>query len=123
MSTKTAEQRLVTFLGSINLGSKVPFKSRLLVELNKCKRCGFCNPVCPVGLAHDYVENRGPRGRLLLLHGLVEGDLEISEKIVEALFSCLVCGRCTVECPSGIRVNDLVVGGRWLLSSLTVRKG
>jgi len=101
-----------------NVKLEESLKSKLAREISKCKRCGFCNPVCPVGLIFDCLETRSPRGKLLLLHGLIGGDLKASKKLAESLYSCLVCGRCSVECPSGIKVNELIVEGREFLAKL-----
>ncbi len=45
---------------------------------------------------------------------LSEGSLEMSEEMKEAFFStCLLCGSCVANCPSGVHGDHLFSGVRW----------
>jgi len=70
-------------------------------EIYHCIRCGFCTSRC-VTLPEFRVESAGPRGRMLLLRGVIEGHLEITRRVAERLFQCTTCGACSLSCPAGL---------------------
>ena len=60
-------------------------------------RCGFCREECPVYRINRY-ETFSCRGKMLAARGLMEGLLEPSKEMAEALDRCLLCGYCQARC-------------------------
>jgi len=89
----------------------------LIKELMPCVRCGQCRSVCPVFLAKG-VESDAPRGKVALVRALLEGKLEPSEALIEKLDQCLLCQTCVQDCPSGVRVDRIIIAARERLAGL-----
>ena len=78
-----------------------------------CIKCGLCIAHCPV-YKEIQREDATPRGKVQLSRHLSEGGLELSEEVKEAFFStCLLCGSCVANCPSGVHGDHLFSGVRW----------
>ncbi|HUV07469.1 MAG TPA: (Fe-S)-binding protein [Spirochaetia bacterium] len=78
-----------------------------------CIKCGLCIAHCPV-YKEVLLEEATPRGKVQLSRYLSEGNLELSEDVKEAFFStCLLCGSCVANCPSGVHGDHLFSGVRW----------
>ena len=78
--------------------------------LRSCVHCGFCNATCPTyRVLGDELD--GPRGRIYLIKGLLEGK-EASQKTQVHLDRCLTCLACETSCPSGVEYGRLVEIGR-----------
>ena len=78
-----------------------------------CVKCGLCLAHCPV-YKEELLEVASPRGKVQLSRALSEGKLELSEQVKEAFFStCLLCGSCVANCPSGVQGEHLFSGVRW----------
>ena len=75
-----------------------------LRESTRCIGCGTCLVSCPV-YAQEPCEELTARGRNQHIFDLLEAKDDEAKK---DLFKCLLCGRCTMVCPRGIR-NDIVV--------------
>jgi glycolate oxidase iron-sulfur subunit len=103
--------------------------------LDPCVHCGFCLPACPTYLATGD-ENDSPRGRIVLMRALEEGDLRPTDPSLRAhLDACLGCRGCEPACPSGVaygrglesarhdlaRANGLPLHLRFLLTAFRVR--
>ncbi|MHA1264396.1 MAG: (Fe-S)-binding protein [Candidatus Helarchaeota archaeon] len=80
--------------------------SKYKEELYCCTRCGTCKYIyrdyadsCPSGVKFRF-ETFYPSGRIHIGRGLLEGNLEWSERIRDILFACPTCGACTVNCQS-----------------------
>ncbi len=84
-------------------------------ELLKCVRCGSCKVLCPT-YQHGALEVTSARGRLVLLRGLLTGDIKPSPLLNERIFSCILCGACAGKCPLGIDIPEAIYHGRALLS-------
>ena len=80
-------------------------------ELARCNRCGFCQVACPIFRATGH-EAGVARGRLALLRALIERRFEWSSEIEEPLFTCLLCGACTVNCFPAVATADLLTAAR-----------
>ncbi|MFP3912126.1 MAG: (Fe-S)-binding protein [Desulfobacteraceae bacterium] len=70
-------------------------------EFDQCIKCGLCLATCPVGKAL-FLEKYTPRGKVQLAKRYAAGDLPISEQYRDIFTKCLLCGACTVTCPSGV---------------------
>jgi glycolate oxidase iron-sulfur subunit len=80
--------------------------------LDLCVHCGFCLQACPTYLALDN-ENDSPRGRLVLMRGLLTGDLSPVDDAVTSHFDrCLGCRGCESACPSGVPYGALLEATR-----------
>jgi glycolate oxidase iron-sulfur subunit len=76
--------------------------------LDDCVHCGFCLPTCPTYGPLWQEEMDSPRGRILLMDGLVEGTVELSPTTVQHFDRCLGCMACLTSCPSGVRYDRLI---------------
>ena len=99
--------------------SSVTQLARLLAELDEqlitCMRCGFCQSVCPL-YGETGREADVARGKLALLDGLAHEMLSDPHGVKERLERCLLCGSCAANCPSGVKVLDIFLKARAILS-------
>ena len=66
--------------------------------------CGLCLSSCPTYLTSG-LESRSPRGRLLIMDQIQNGNGEIDSDIIGHLDSCLDCRGCETVCPSGVEYH------------------
>jgi len=90
-------------------------------DLEFCKRCGLCMPICPTGIANDWYQSKTPRGRMLLLYGLVNSELKPTKTLAERLHTCTLCGYCAVKCPSGLKLDEIFIDARRALHSMGIK--
>ena len=90
--------------------------SAYLEEISKCVRCGSCKAFCPT-YDEDSTESMGARGRIALLWGLSSGLLALSPRLNDHIFSCILCGSCSGQCPPGIDIKEVIYHGRKLLKN------
>jgi coenzyme F420-reducing hydrogenase delta subunit/Pyruvate/2-oxoacid:ferredoxin oxidoreductase delta subunit len=76
------------------------------LALNKCIRCGYCYEHCPIYKSTRW-EIDSPRGKLILLYGMLSGELEPSDYIAGKIFDCFHCNRCFKACSSGVPLQDV----------------
>jgi len=76
--------------------------------LDDCVHCGFCLPTCPTYGPLRQEEMDSPRGRILLMSGLVDGTVELTATTVQHFDRCLGCMACLTSCPSGVRYDRLI---------------
>lgn len=74
--------------------------------LRACVHCGMCNATCPTyALTGDELD--GPRGRIYLMKGVLEGAP--ASRITQLhLDRCLSCRACETTCPSGVSYHRLL---------------
>ena len=98
---------------------KMPTLVKMLQELEDqlavCMRCGLCQSVCPL-FAETGREADVARGKLALLDGLSQEMFKNPQGVSERLNRCLLCGSCAANCPSGVRVLDIFIKARAILS-------
>jgi glycolate oxidase iron-sulfur subunit len=80
-------------------------------EIERCLKCGLCRSVCPV-FAEVLDESGCARGKIALIEALSEDDLSLSRIFSDRLSKCLDCKACMDACPSGIKVDELVLAAR-----------
>ncbi len=85
-------------------------------QLAVCMRCGMCQAVCPL-YAQTGREADVARGKLALLDGLLHEIFERPDGVAERLNKCLLCGSCQANCPSGVRVIDIFLKARAILTA------
>ncbi|MBI5585902.1 MAG: (Fe-S)-binding protein [Deltaproteobacteria bacterium] len=84
-------------------------------QLVVCMRCGMCQAVCPV-FAETGREADVARGKLALLDGLVQELFKDPRGVNDRLMRCLLCGSCSANCPSGVKVLDIFIKARAILT-------
>ncbi|MBI5196108.1 MAG: (Fe-S)-binding protein [Nitrospirae bacterium] len=80
-------------------------------ELFKCVRCGACKALCPTYLTF-LDEAMGARGRVAMLGAVNADRLEPTGGLSEKIFSCILCGACKDQCPTGIDILETIYHGR-----------
>src|SRR5438309_635945 len=85
-------------------------------NLMSCVKCALCLSVCPT-YATDAIEIQSPRGRVQLMRGVDEGQLQLTEAVTEHMYHCLDCRACQTVCPSGVLVGEQVVLTRAMAES------
>ncbi len=77
-----------------------------LPHILKCVRCGKCRIYCPV---HEELkwESTSARGRVLCIRALCDG-IKPTERMLQSFGTCVTCGMCTENCPSGAKADELV---------------
>ncbi len=89
--------------------------TQMLSELDdllvSCMRCGMCQSVCPV-FKETGKESDVTRGKISLLAGLGNKIALDVDSVNERLNSCLLCGTCQVNCPSGVKIMDIFLKAR-----------
>lgn len=61
---------------------------------------------CPI-YKQLNVESVSPRGKVQLIKKIQEGKFEATEGFKNLLYTCLLCETCTVNCPSGVKIDRL----------------
>ena len=80
-------------------------------ELNKCIRCGYCYELCPLYKTFDW-ESNTPRGKLIILHGLIIGKIKLTQEIAEKIFQCFYCQQCSDNCSAGVQITEIFTDAR-----------
>ena len=78
--------------------------------IESCVHCGFCLAACPTYQVLGE-EMDSPRGRILLMKGVLEGEVS-SQEVEPYLDRCLGCIACVPACPSGVPYGDLLISYR-----------
>jgi glycolate oxidase iron-sulfur subunit len=74
--------------------------------------CGFCLQACPTYVNLED-ENDSPRGRLVLMRRLLDGDIALTDEgVAQHLDRCLGCRACETACPSGVPYGELLEATR-----------
>ncbi|MFQ5508091.1 MAG: (Fe-S)-binding protein [Leptospirillia bacterium] len=85
-------------------------------QMAACIQCAACMPACPTyRTAHK--ESMGPRGRLALAIGLLEGDIAPEQGAVVPITSCIDCRACVPACPRHIPLDAVFYAAKAELSS------
>lgn len=87
--------------------TKYDFEKRFRDQILLCSRCGFCQAVCPV-----YGSTLRPalnaRGKMLLLKEVMDGKIDLGDELIETLFQCTTCASCHENCPSEVKVPEII---------------
>jgi heterodisulfide reductase subunit C/nitrate reductase gamma subunit len=86
--------------------------TRQNMELDACTHCGSCSLNCSAGMIYEAIGNEFilPSEKMAFLKKMAAGKpLKPSQMraIQEGVYLCTSCDRCTVRCPSGIRLKEL----------------
>jgi glycolate oxidase iron-sulfur subunit len=92
--------------------------AQVATGIDSCVHCGFCLPACPTYLALED-ENDSPRGRIVLMRSLLDGELAVSDPVVQHhMDRCLGCRACETACPSGVPYGQLLEATRATLRAV-----
>ena len=80
-------------------------------KLNVCIRCGYCYEHCHLFKVSGW-ETDSTRGKLIMLHNMMEGNLEPDDFIAEKMFECFMCKRCDNSCSAKVEITDLLTDAR-----------
>ncbi|MFN3821109.1 MAG: (Fe-S)-binding protein [bacterium] len=86
-------------------------------EISKCVHCGLCQAVCPTYLVERH-EGKNARGKIVLLKGLLSGELKPNAYLADWFDDCLTCYACQSVCPSGVQTSRLWTAARQDLASV-----
>jgi heterodisulfide reductase subunit C len=86
--------------------------TRQIIELDACTHCCTCSLHCSAMMASKAKGNPYilPSEKMVILKNMVRGEkLSPAQHgaIVEGIYLCTNCDRCTVVCPSGINLREL----------------
>lgn len=73
-----------------------------------CSHCGLCLSVCPT-YRESLNEMASPRGRVALAHQGLSGELALSTRLFEQMYSCFACMACRDICPAGVLPDELAL--------------
>ena len=96
------------------LSTKELFRQADFDNILKCVHCGLCLDNCPT-YRELGDEKESPRGRLYLMRGLWEGELELESAVIDPLNRCLDCRACESACPSGVPYGELLEKTRGII--------
>lgn len=80
-------------------------------QILKCIQCGTCTGSCPMSSVMDY----GPRR----LFAMIKGGSVKEALASNTYWICASCYFCTVRCPRGIKITDIM----YALKELSVKEG
>lgn len=80
-------------------------------EFSQCNKCGLCLATCPI-CKQLFLEKYTPRGKIQLARFYAQGALDLSERYRDIFSECLLCGSCSVTCPSGVDLKKVFVNMR-----------
>jgi glycolate oxidase iron-sulfur subunit len=84
-----------------------PLTREMANAVTKCVHCGFCLPTCPTYIVlREEIDS--PRGRIILMKSVLEGNVELEEAI-PYIDHCLGCLGCVTVCPSGVDYGELLM--------------
>jgi heterodisulfide reductase subunit C len=91
--------------------------ARRALALDACVRCGLCDERCSVAPLASLLGNATvlPATKLNALRAAARGTLDDGPgyaRLAEGAYACSDCGRCTVGCPVGLRLDDLWSAGK-----------
>jgi glycolate oxidase iron-sulfur subunit len=88
-------------------GNASPHLRAMTRAIETCVHCGFCLPACPTYRVLGE-EMDSPRGRIVLMKQVLEGDLALQEALPH-IDRCLGCLGCVSACPSGVKYGELLI--------------
>ncbi|MBN2542598.1 (Fe-S)-binding protein [bacterium] len=80
-------------------------------EMDICIRCGYCFEGCPIYKEKRW-ESDGARGKVILAHGLLRGDLKPTDYLVQKIFECSFCRDCIERCSANVSIPDILSAAR-----------
>jgi glycolate oxidase iron-sulfur subunit len=87
-----------------------------LAAADQCVKCGLCLPHCPTYRLQRN-EADGPRGRIALAQGLINGTLAPSARLQSHIDGCLACRACESACPAHVEYAVVLDAARAVLAT------
>lgn len=87
--------------------------SAMASAVEKCVHCGFCLAACPTYAVLGQ-EMDSPRGRIVLMKEVLEGNLS-QQEAQPHIDRCLGCVACVPACPSGVPYGELLTSYRAII--------
>jgi glycolate oxidase iron-sulfur subunit len=84
-------------------------------QMVTCMKCGMCQAACPL-YAQTGRETDVARGKIALVENLATEMLKDPQAVKERLDRCLLCGSCAASCPSGVKVLDIFLQARAVIT-------
>jgi len=86
-------------------------------EMLSCTACAFCKKSY-----YEYKfatkESDYPKGKIMIAYGLFSNEIEENFETVRCLQKCTLCRRCEEDCPSLIKISDVIKAGRFDLKQM-----
>ncbi|MBW1731077.1 MAG: (Fe-S)-binding protein [Deltaproteobacteria bacterium] len=88
----------------------IPTLKELEEKIWKCTACGNCKSaydygpppefgeICPPGVAFGFEGYLASKGKIAFARGILSGELEWDEELVDAIYKCTVCAGCANQC-------------------------
>lgn len=80
-------------------------------DIQRCMRCGFCRLLCPSWEFTGW-ETGSPRGRMQVIKALLDGEVGVSDYVVDRIYQCALCGYCMWRCPAGVKTTEAIKTAR-----------
>ncbi len=80
-------------------------------QFDICIRCGYCYEQCHLFKITQW-ETDTPRSKLIMLYGLLHGEIEPSEYLANKIFECFFCKRCDKNCSAGVSLTEIFTDAR-----------
>ncbi len=81
-------------------------------EILSCTGCGFCKKSYHV-YKFPQKESDFPKGKIMISYGLLTKELERDIEVIKILQKCTLCKRCEKDCPSLIKIADIIKAARY----------
>ncbi|MFX0185523.1 MAG: (Fe-S)-binding protein, partial [Candidatus Hodarchaeota archaeon] len=79
----------------------------------------ICSGYCTVTPSFNGIETWSSKGRMLLIRGLMKGELEFSDKAIDVIYTCSKCGHCFAECFQNIDFHKAIT---WIRNKIASDK-
>jgi len=96
-------------LKKIALAQKLLFLGKTIA---KCEECSVCSSYCTVASSFNSVETWSAKGRMLLIRGMMRGELSISQKLVNIIYTCSNCSLCFAQCQQRSEMPEAIRAAR-----------
>jgi Fe-S oxidoreductase len=84
-----------------------------MADMERCSQCSYCKWIpldqikswrfaknCPSISYHNF-NSYSARGRYLVLHSLMHGRSDYTDRVLDIVYKCVTCGNCDVSCKIG----------------------
>lgn len=88
----------------------IPTLKELESIIWKCTACGNCrtaytygpppsnNEICPAGVEFGFEGFMASKGKIAFARGILNGELEWTDELLDAIYKCTVCAGCANQC-------------------------